>query len=726
MNQFKASLAKPYGNRNLSHSRKILFAVASLSVILFSIYGNSFDCSWHFDDEPNITDNPRLHMTQISWEQVERALFSDRNNPKALYRPIACLSFALNHYFGGLDVFGYHLVNVLIHLITSIFLFLFIFHTLHLPSLEGRYASGSYSIALLATLLWAIHPLHTQAVTYIVQRMALLAGMFYVMAMYFYLKARTRQKSVSKSFFFAMCVIAFAMAVGSKENAAILPLSLFVYEILLIQKILMHHFKKNLKWLILVFGVILLFAFPYTYNKGENLLHFLSGYENRPFTLGQRLLTEPRVIVSYLSLLFYPVPNRLSITHPFQASTSFLHPLSTLFSILFIFGVAGYAIFLAKKRPILSFCILFFILNHLIEATILPLELVFEHRNYIPSMLLFLPISVGFYNLMEIYLSRRLMRDVLSVFMVLLIIGLGHATYMRNFVWKNEKSLWTDAAEKAPDQFRPHHNLGRYYQDHGFQKEAIVEYQKALESQASNRNDEPFLTYYNLGKIYGELLDYQKAMHFYDKALAMNSSFPPLYNDMAAIFDREGKFELARNYLLKAITLYPDGAEANCNLGLAYLREGQPKKAIYYLTKVLDQRQLEATVLPYLGIAYKQGNQLGRAFVYFNRALKTNPKNILAHLHLAEILYRTGDQKRAEEEVGRLIELISSRVIFEKTLHELLRKNDRSKNLQPDAAILIPLMRKICLQKYEAFKYWSALLGAEADLKRIAKRQTNE
>jgi tetratricopeptide (TPR) repeat protein len=723
MNQFKAPLGKPYGNRTLSHSRKILFAVASLSVILFSIYGNSFDCSWHFDDEQNITDNPRLHMTQISWEQVQRALFSDRNDPNTLYRPAACLSFALNHYFGGLDVFGYHLVNILIHLVTSIFLFLAIFHTLNLPSLQSRYTAPAYPIALVATILWAINPIHAQAITYLVQRMASLAGMFYIMSLYFYIKARTVQKTLSKAFFFAACTFAFAMAVGSKENAVILPLSLFLYEITLIQKGSIFYIKKNLGWLLIIFGVILLFSFPYLYN---NFSHLLDSYENRPFTLTQRLLSEPRIIVFYLSLLFYPVPNRLSIVHPFQISTSLLHPLSTLFSIIFILVVVAYAIYLAKKRPLFSFCLLFFLLNHIIESTVLPLELVFEHRNYIPSMFLFIPISIGFYNLMEIYSGRRVMGHVISGSMVLLIIGLGHATYMRNFVWKNEKSLWTDAVEKAPDQFRPHQNLGRYYQDHGFRKMAMSEYQKALESQEANRKDENFVTYYNLGKIYSDLKSYENARHFYEKALKMNPLFPPLYNNLAALFDRVGEFESARECLLKAIRLYPDGIEANCNLGLAYLREGQSEKAIYHLEKVLDQGQLRVRVLSYLGIAYKQQNQLGRAFVYFRDAEKENPNNITVLLHLAEIFYKKGDSKKAEEKVDKAIDLMSSRNVFNKTLDDLNQKDSPSRNLQPDASILLPLMREACLRRSETLKRWSDLLEKGAhEVKRIAARDTN-
>jgi hypothetical protein len=195
MNQPGEPSVKLLSDQGISHTRKILFAVISLAVILFSIYGNSFDCSWHFDDEANIKDNPGIHLTELSWNSIKGALFSDRNSPDIPYRPAACLTFALNYYFGGLDVFGYHLVNILIHLFTAIFLFLTIFHTLNLPSLQSKYAAHAYSLALLSTVLWAVNPIQIQAVTYIVQRMASLAGMFYIICVYLYLKGRTAQKT---------------------------------------------------------------------------------------------------------------------------------------------------------------------------------------------------------------------------------------------------------------------------------------------------------------------------------------------------------------------------------------------------------------------------------------------------------------------------------------------------------------------------------------------------
>jgi protein O-mannosyl-transferase len=411
------------GEKGISHCRKVVFAVLSLAIILLAVYGNSFDCAWQFDDEPNITDNPNLHMKELAWEQINKALKSDRNNPHFFYRPVACLSFALNHYFGGLDVFGYHLINLIVHYLSSFFLFLFILNTLNLPSLKGRYSSNAYAIALLATLLWAINPIHTQAVTYIVQRMAALAAMFYILSMYFYLKARTAAGTRPKIAFLVSCGLSFLLALGSKENAAMLPMSLFLYEAIVIQEDTKLFFRRNLKWFILICSIIALVGVFYFYFKQGAIFSFLKGYEHRPFTMAERLLTQPRVFIFYITLLLYPMPNRLSIAHSFEVSTSLFEPISTLFAILFIVGLITISVLLLRKRPLFAYCILFFIVNHLIESTIFSLELVFEHRNYLPSMLFFVPVSVGFCYLLEHFAHRRRMKYILSAFIVLLLVG---------------------------------------------------------------------------------------------------------------------------------------------------------------------------------------------------------------------------------------------------------------------------------------------------------------
>jgi hypothetical protein len=177
-----------------------------------------------------------------------------------------------------------------------------------------------------------------------------------------------------------------------------------------------------------------------------NSFSFIDGFQGRPFSLYERLLSEPRIVLFYLSLIFYPLPGRLSIEHDITLSTSLFNPWTTLPAILFHLILIGFGLSQIKKRPLLALAILFFYLNHVIESTIIPLELIFEHRNYLPSLFLFLPVAAGFKKLLDIYQEKnRVFRSVLLYSSVLIIIIIGAGTYIRNMAWATEKALWEDA-----------------------------------------------------------------------------------------------------------------------------------------------------------------------------------------------------------------------------------------------------------------------------------------
>jgi len=695
-----------------SYRRQVIFAIVVLSVIIFSIYGNSFDCSWHFDDKPNITDNPNLHLRELSWSSIKQALFSDRRHPTSLYRPAACLSFALNHYFGGRDVFGFHLVNTSVHLLSSVFLFFFIYNTLNLPSLKAKYASKSYSIAILATILWAINPVQTQAVTYIVQRMASLAGMFYILSMYLYMRARTTDSTGQKVLFSIPCFISFALAFGSKENAVMLPISLLLYEALIIQEYPGRFIRKNIGIGVIVFGATLLLGLTYIYSKGGTIFSIMGAdaYEGRPFSLIQRLLSEPRIIIFYISLLIYPVPNRLSVAHSIQISTSLVDPIQTMFAMIFVFGAIAYLFVLARKYPLFSFCYMFFFLNHLIESTIFPLELIFEHRNYIPSMFFFVPVAIGFSNLLQRYSEKRSMHLTISAFVVFLLIGLGHSTFMRNFTWKNPKSLWSDAVEKAHDQFRVHHNLGMYFQDHGYEKQAIKEYEKALKSPVIHRRDEKIVTYHNLGKLYGESGDYEKAEFYYQEAVRMKPNFSDALAGLALVYDKKGENELFQEYLTKAIKVNPGDPYINFNMGLYFLKTGMPDKAIYYFRISMKDEELKKRGLLHLGIAYKQKGCLGRALVCFRESARADTRNISPHLHLAEIFCQTGNESMARQEAETIVDFFAhNEDLFYQTI-DLISKKGNSRDVQLSACLLLPLISRACNGRTGHSNEWKAYM----------------
>jgi hypothetical protein len=249
-------------NLNFPDANKYAFTFISLLIILIAVYSNSFYGAWHFDDSANIFNNPYIQIKSFSWPEIKNCLYGF--SQERLSRPLSYLSFALNYQFNGMDVYGYHVVNFIIHYLAAVFLFLFIYNTLELPLLREKYSLIAYPVALLSTFFWALNPVHVTSVTYIVQRMASMAGLFYIMSMYLYLKGRTAEKLSLSIVFFILCFIAGLASVLSKENAAMLPVSILLFDLFLIQGVTKERIKKFSKFLFLPLLLILIIGFIYT------------------------------------------------------------------------------------------------------------------------------------------------------------------------------------------------------------------------------------------------------------------------------------------------------------------------------------------------------------------------------------------------------------------------------------------------------------------------------
>jgi tetratricopeptide (TPR) repeat protein len=687
---------------HLTPCRKNLFAVITLFIIVLSIYANTFHASFHFDDEPNISSDKYLHFNELSWEKARDVLLFASDGRKKIYRPATRLTFAINYYFGEENVLGYHIVNLSIHFLASIFLFLFIYHSLNLPLVKAKYGPNSYSIALLATLLWAINPVQTQAVTYIVQRMASMAGLFYILSMYFYLKGRTCKNRRIKITHYFFCFVTAILAFASKENAVMLPISIFFFDLLLIQGLTKENIKKNSYLLLALILIPLALALVLAGPSIISPKHLLSGYELREYTLFERLLTEPRVILFYITLLFYPMPDRLNILHDFSISQSLIDPLTTILAILLIFFVLGIAILKSRRWPLLSYCVLFFFLNHLIESTIFSLELIYEHRNYIPSMLLFLPVAILIVRLIKFFSYKKSMQVIFSAFVTLLLVGQGHSTFMRNFVWKTSESLWLDTIDKSPNLPRPHHNLARYYGSMGDREKEITEYELALKLNRWPHGDKRFFTHYNLALAYRNINRIDKAVEHLKKAIEIYPKFPDAYNNLGAILTRQRKYDEAFDCFIKALTYNNKSYTAHHNLGVYLLIKKRLDEAISEFNKALAMEKDFASSLLGLGIAYKYKKQFVKAKHYLKKALEKNSKNIMIRLHLMETLFRMQDKESLEALLEETLDVIPPETM--KTLMDDIAADNFPDQEAPDLQVILPLLGKAYVERSQALR----------------------
>lgn len=496
-----------------------MFAFITLFIALFFIYSNSFQGDWHYDDFHNIVLNANIQMKSFPWNSIKDYLHNI--SLEGLSRPLSYFSFSANYYIGGLDVFGYHIVNFIIHYLASLFLFLFIFDTLRLPLIREKYENIAYPVALLATSFWALHPIHVTSVTYIVQRMTSMAGLFYILAMYLYLKARTTERTGSSNCLFAGCTLAGLCAVLSKENAVMLPVSLVLYDLLLIQGVNKENIKRFSKILFLPFLLILVSGLIYI----VGFSHAFESYNVRDFSMIERLLTEPRVIIFYLSLLFYPINSRLTFLYDIDISRSLFHPWTTLPAILLVLAIITFALYNAKKRPLLSFCLIFFFLNHLIEGTIFPLELIYEHRNYLPSMLLFIPVAEFIIYAINYFSYKIVVQFIVAAVIVVILVGQGDGTYQRNNVVSSKFLLWMDNIEKYPNLSRPYTNLGNAYMPYDQKDKVLYNYNKAMELNNFANTHIRAIQEYNLGIYYFYEGKFDLAFPYFERAYQAIPSF---------------------------------------------------------------------------------------------------------------------------------------------------------------------------------------------------------
>lgn len=355
-----------------------LASVLLLGIFIALIYSNTFKAAWQFDDFANIVQNPAVHIDNLAPSTLLNTFFHNRledpNMAGRIYRPIANLSLALNWFHGRDNVKGYHVINLIIHLINAFLLFIIIKTLLRTSRLQGKFHLRAHDIALLTAVLWAANPIQTQAVTYIIQRMTSMAALFYIAGIFCFIQGRQAKAKAKRFAWFFGCLASYIFAVGSKENAALMPLAIGLIEIVFYQNL--NQLKENKRFIlatVLTGLIVFIIGFVmFVILKGNPIDYFQRAYVDRPFTLNQRLLTEPRVLIIYLSQLFYPTPDRFSLVYDIEVSTGLFHPWTTLPAIGIVAGLIGIGILQASKRPLIAFGILFFFLNHIIEATVFP------------------------------------------------------------------------------------------------------------------------------------------------------------------------------------------------------------------------------------------------------------------------------------------------------------------------------------------------------------------
>lgn len=626
LDRASAPLIPAWGNRG---------AFIALFLLIGLIYCNSLPAIWTIDDGPNILENPRVQIRNLSVSSLYGSMFSPLHpgvdGAPGLNRPLAHLSFALNWYLGQDSPIGYRAVNVGIHALTACVLFLLVRALLQSPNMAARFQGDAAPVALMSAALWAANPIQTQAVVYIVQRMASLACLFYLLAMWCYLQARTSTSRRATVFVLLTCAC-FAAALASKENAVLLPAAIVLMEFTFYRDLSQARVRRRLWVVVTGVGALVLLAGACVFIDGS-LLGVLN-YGNRLFTPAERLLTEPRVVLFYLSQIFWPAPGRLSLVHDVEWSRGLLDPWTTLPAVLGIAGLVVLGLSQVRKRPMLSFAVLFFLLNHVIESSLIGLELVYEHRNYLPSLFLFVPVALALRALAgKLRQKSPAAHALAAVFGALLVVGWGAGTFVRNLTWLDHKAFWEDAAGKAPLSMRPVHNLAYYhYERRGDYEKAFELYTRALQLRDENRVTLTF-PHIKIADYYERKGDLEKTGEHLEHALRIYPGFEKVRLRQAQVLTRAGHAERALDVLQPLLERHPDSLDCNFLQAQILITMGRPADALRPLA-VCMERSPEPKVFLLTGIALSLKGDFSEAERFLRAVLERFPTDLLTQLWL--------------------------------------------------------------------------------------------
>ncbi len=663
-------------NMEFPDLKKYFFTFLTLFAALLLIYSNSFHGEWHFDDYGNIIKNSRVHIQSFSWPDIKNCVYDA--SQKRLWRPLPMLSFALNYKLGKTNVFSFHVFNFSIHYLASVFLFLFIYNTLKLPRLKEQYENIAYPIALLATFFWALNPLHVTCITYIVQRYASMVGLFYIMSMYFYLKARASKKSTSSILFFILCFIAGLAAMFSKENAAMLPLSIFLFDLFLIQGVTKENINKFIKLSIIPFLLILIIGFIYTsgFSNFFGLPDLSSGYKIRGFSMTQRVITEPRIILFYLSLLFYPINSRLTFLYDVDISRSLLQPWTTIPAMMTIMIIIGFALYMSRRRPLISFCIIFYFLNHIIEGSIFNIELIYDYRNYLPSMLLFIPAAEFIIYAIDYFSYKTSIQIIVAFGIVIIIFGMGDITYSRNKIFSDDYLVWFDNIDKSPNLSRPHDAIGSIYLNHNEREKGYAEYQKATSlNNFGGSNNALAIHKYNFGLYYFSTMQDDTAVKYFKESSEVNPKFIPSFIQMAKIKLRQNNIKEAGQIIENKFRRNPGNSELMELYSFILLKDGKIDAAKYYAIKCLAKNPDSLPALRIMAEVCRLKNNYSCAISFWKSVSTLSPQDAYANLALIELYKKTNETEMLKQEIHLLLYLQDSLTL--KEYINLLTRDDK-------------------------------------------------
>jgi Tfp pilus assembly protein PilF len=571
----------------------------------FFVYSGALDAPFQFDDTIYIVENPLIkdfeHFKEPSsldgdaTKGINHLLFFRHLNFKLRY--MGYLSFALNYMVGGLDVRGYHIVNLIVHLANALLVYVLV----RLVLGDFRLMAHSGTIALFSAVLFVTHPIQTQAVTYITQRFASLVVLFYLSSLLLYITARKRGSTI----LYFLSLISAVLAMKTKETAFTLPLVVALYEVTFFKGAV----KRRLMRLLPYFGTMIII--PLTIMQAKRpVSEAITGLASTQAGMSgyEYLLTQFRVLVTYMRLLLFPINQNIDYDYPVYNSFFETPVIISFLILLCVFSLGVY--FFRRSRAngdasrILAFGIFWFFITLSVESSVVALaDVISEHRLYLPSVGFFIFVVPAAF----LFNDKRFKTAVVSGLVMLSLVSTGIA-YQRNRVWCCSMTLWEDAVKKSPLKRRPRNNLGMAYFSEG-----------------------------RLGRAKEQLY----------KALELDPFYATAHTNLAVIYSSLGQKVQSKKHLKTALKLNPGNGITNFNMGCICKSEGLIDEGIAYYQAALRANPEHAAAHNNLANAYVAKGLNEKAITHYRAAMNANPGLAVAHENLVMILERLKQSDKA-------------------------------------------------------------------------------